>query len=216
MAIQKYYVVWKGRKRGIFATWAECERQVKGFVEAKYKAFDSRAEAERAFAGDYSAFAGRSSSSGKWRAARIKPILPSVCVDAACDGSPGRLEYRGVMTDSGRQVFKAGPFPEGTNNVGEFLAVVDAFRWLEDQRLDWPVYSDSQNAITWVKARKCNTKLARTRANERLFEHIARAEKQLRDQRASAADGSGLPRKYTVIKWDTAAWGENPADFGRK
>lgn len=213
MPRQKYYVVWKGRKRGVFATWAECERQVKGFVEAQYKAFDSRLEAERALAGDYSTFEARSSSMGKWRVARLKPILPSVCVDAACDGSPGRLEYRGVLTDTGRQIFKEGPFPQGTNNVGEFLAIVEAFRWLDNQHLNRPVYSDSETAIAWVKAKKCNTKLARTRTNERLFDRIGGAEKQLRDPQAV---GSGLGRKHSVVKWDTAKWGEIPADFGRK
>lgn len=214
MPREKYYVVWRGRKSGIFATWAECERQVKGFVDARYKAFSSRAEAQRAFAGGYSDFEGKSSTLGKWRTSRTKPILPSICVDAACDGSPGRLEYRGVMTDgAGRQIFKAGPFPEGTNNVGEFLAIVDAFRWLDHQQVQWPVYSDSETAIAWVKAKKCNTKLARTRANEGLFERISDAEKELRD---SHAVGNGTGRKHRVIKWDTAAWGEIPADFGRK
>jgi ribonuclease HI len=210
---QKYYVVWKGRKRGVFTTWAECERQVKGFVEARYKAFGSRQEAERAFAGDYSRFQARSSSLGKWRTARLKPILPSVCVDAACDGSPGQLEYRGVLTDTGRQAFKEGPFQQGTNNVGEFLAIVEAFRWLDAQQLDRPVYSDSETAIAWVKAKKCNTKLARTRINERLFDRIGAAEKQLRDRHV---DGGGFGQVHTVIKWDTATWGEIPADFGRK
>lgn len=217
MPRQKYYVVWRGRKRGIFATWAECDRQVKGFVDARYKGFDSRAEAQRAFAGEYSDFEGKSSTLGKWRTASTKPILPSLCVDAACDGSPGRLEYRGVETGHNRrQIFKAGPFPEGTNNVGEFLAIVDAFRWLDDQHVEWPVYSDSETAIAWVRRKKCNTKLARTRENERLFERIAGAEKRLDDQHRGARDGSLNQRKYTVMKWDTTAWGENPADFGRK
>ena len=42
----KYYAVKKGRKTGIFNSWAECEQQVKGFAGAKYKSFKTPAEAK--------------------------------------------------------------------------------------------------------------------------------------------------------------------------
>ncbi len=205
MSKRKYYVVWKGRRRGIFASWAECEVQVKGFAGAQYKAFETRAEAERAYAAAYADYQGKPASTQKWLFAPHPPVLPSLCVDAACDGSPGRLEYRGVKTESGEQIFHAGPFADGTNNVGEFLAIVLAFDWLSKHQLDWPIYSDSENAIAWVKAKKCNTKLARLPSNKMLFELIARAEENLKTSKA-----------VKVLKWDTEAWGENPADFGRK
>ena len=205
MAGTKYYVVWKGRKRGIFSSWKECEAQVRGFAGAEYKAFDSRAEAERAFSASYADFKGKPASMQKWLFAPHPPMIPSLCVDAACSGSPGPLEYRGVLTETGQQIFRAGPFTDGTNNVGEFLAIVEAVKWLEAHRRDWPIYSDSQNAIGWIKAGKCNTKLARTRANVKLFEMIARAEEALKTFKA-----------HRILKWDTQAWGEIPADFGRK
>jgi ribonuclease HI len=202
---QKYYVVWKGRKKGIFTSWAECELQVKGFVGARYKSFETRIEAEAAFKGGYDQYAGRPSTLGKWKNAKIKPILPSLCVDAACSGSPGSLEYQGVETENGTRIFHAGPFADGTNNVGEFLAIVRAMEHLSKHNLDWPIYSDSENAISWVKAKKCNTKLAHLPSNRMLFELISRAEKALM-----------IPEPHKVIKWDTDDWGENPADFGRK
>jgi ribonuclease HI len=205
MPKQRYYVVWKGRRRGIFSSWAECEAQVKGFTGAQYKAFESRAEAERAFASAYSDYKGRPASTQKWLFSPHPPILPSVCVDAACDGSPGRLEYRGVQTEGGEQVFRAGPFADGTNNVGEFLAIVRAMDYLSKHKLSWPIYSDSENAIAWVRAGKCNTKLARLPSNTMLFQLISRAEQTLK-----------VTRAFRVLKWDTGAWGENPADFGRK
>ena len=205
MSGQKFYVVWKGRKTGIFTSWNECEAQVKGFADAQYKAFDSRTEAERAFAATYDDYKGKPASTQRWLFAPHPPIIPSLCVDAACDGSPGRLEYRGVKTESGEQIFRAGPFADGTNNVGEFLAIVLAFDWLSKNKLDWPVYSDSENAIAWIKAKKCNTKLASLPSNKMLFDFIARAEDNLQSSKT-----------FKVLKWDTQAWGENPADFGRK
>ncbi len=213
MPKQKYYVVWKGRLRGIFSSWAECEAQVSGYVGAEYKAFESRREAERAFAATYAAYKGKPASSQKWLFAAAKPIIPSIAVDAACSGSPGPLEYQGVETETGKQVFKEGPFADGTNNVGEFLAIVEAMKWLEGRHLDWPIYSDSENAIGWVKAKKCNTRLARLPSNKRLFALIADAEHTLRSWGNSTAE---ISKSVRLMKWDTGAWGEIPADFGRK
>lgn len=215
MAKQKYYVVWRGHTKGIFSSWAECERNVKGFIGAQYRAFGTRYEAERAFAKSYAVFQGKAPSQGKWKLSRAKPVLPSISVDGAADGSPGNTEYRGVKTETGEPIFSAGPFREGTNNVGEFLAIVEGMRWLRKYGLDWPIYSDSENAIAWVMARKCNTKLMRTTANARLFEKIAEAESQLRRDREDRLSEGGR-KGPIVLKWDTRRWGENPADFGRK
>ena len=207
MPKQKFYVVWKGRKTGVFTSWAECEKQVKGFVAAEYKAFDSLKEAESAFKSKYEAFKGKPASHGKWKESEEPPILPSICVDAACSGSPGKLEYRGVETDSGKEIFRVGPFPDGTNNVGEFLTIVHALTWLVKHKKHLPVYSDSENAISWVYTGECKTKLKHTAKNAPLFIMIRGAENWLAENEL---------RDDAVLKWDTEMWGENPADFGRK
>ena len=205
MRRHKYYVVWKGRKTGIFDSWAACEAAVKRYADAEYKSFESRLEAERALAGSYADYKGKPASSQRWLLAADKPFLPSVAVDAACSGSPGPLEFQGVDTKTRKTIFKEGPFADGTNNVGEFLAIVEAMKWLDEHQHPWPVYSDSANAISWVKRKKCNTRLARLPSNEALFTRIAEAEKWLR-----------FLTKRKVLKWDTKTWGEIPADFGRK
>jgi ribonuclease HI len=205
----QYYVVWKGRRPGIFSSWKEASDSVTGFPGAEYKSFPSLATAQKAFRGKYEEYKGKPSSQQQWLFAAVKPVMPAICVDAACSGSPGPLEYRGVQIQDGKQIFHAGPFPDGTNNVGEFLAIVRALEWLEKNTMSWPVYSDSVNAIGWVRAGECNTKLARTRKNVMLFELIARAERSLESKSASVV-------RMRVLKWDTNAWGENPADFGRK
>jgi ribonuclease HI len=205
MAKNKFYVVWKGRKPGVYTDWSACEAQVKGFPGAEYKSFASREMAEAALGGHYAEHIGKPASQGLWLFAPQPPVIPSLCVDAACSGSPGALEYRGVLTESGEQVFHAGPFADGTNNVGEFLALVQGMDWLATKGHNWPIYSDSANAIAWVKAGKCNTDLERLPSNKLLFDFIAQAEETLK----------GL-NTFRVLKWDTQAWGEIPADFGRK
>jgi ribonuclease HI len=207
MPKQKFYVVWKGRKPGIFTSWVETEKQVKGFAAAQYKSFETRKEAEAAYRSEYAAFKGKPASKGKWRDASVKPILPSICVDAACSGAPGILEYRGVFTESADEFFHVGPFPDGTNNVGEFLAIVHALTWLKENEKNLIIYSDSRNAISWVYAGKCRTQLKHTALNAPLFALIHSAENWLAENELSAG---------AVLKWDTELWGENPADFGRK
>ena len=207
MSKHKFYVVWKGRRPGIYTSWAEAEQQVRGMAGAQYKAFGTRQEAETAFGSKYDSYKGKSSSLGKWRHAHVKPTLPSLCVDAACSGSPGILEYRGVFTESADQIFHEGPFPDGTNNVGEFLAIVHALTWMQKNKSPLPVYSDSENGISWVYAGRCRTKLTRTLSNAPLFAKIHSAENWLAENKIE---------KDAVLKWDTVLWGEIPADFGRK
>ncbi|MCB9111000.1 MAG: viroplasmin family protein [Anaerolineales bacterium] len=207
MARQKYYVVWKGRKTGVFTSWAECEKQVKGFVGAQFKAFEHEADADAAYLANYDDYVGKVFSSGKWKLASVKPLLPSVCVDAACSGAPGKLEYRGVNTESGEEIFRTGPYADGTNNVGEFLAIVHALTWQEKHNVHVPIYSDSENAISWVYNGQCRTKLKHTPKNAILFAIIHSAENWLAENELS---------EDKVLKWDTNVWGENPADFGRK
>ncbi|MBQ8656070.1 MAG: reverse transcriptase-like protein [Prevotella sp.] len=127
-------------------------------------------------------------------------------VDAACSGNPGPMEYQCVDLQTGQRVFHFGP-TYGTNNIGEFLAIVHALALAWQRGLtQLTVYSDSYNAILWVKKRKCKTKLERTPQTEQLFHIIERAEHWL------------LTHDYRnpVVKWDTQNWGEVPADFGRK
>lgn len=202
----KYYVVWKGRKKGIFTTWEECARQVQNFPGAEYRAFDSRLEAESALQGCYQDYLGKKESQQKWLFASEPPIAESYCVDAACSGNPGRLEYRGVHTTRGKEIFRQGPFENGTNNIGEFLAIVHALSWLKQRKIVAPVYSDSEVALHWVKNKKCQTDLLPDSQNALLFELIARAERWLSE--------NGICRP--VLKWDTEAWGEIPADFRHK
>ena len=116
------------------------------------------------------------------------------------------MEYRGVYVKTGEEIFRQGPFEDGTNNVGEFLALVHGLALLKQRNLDMPLYSDSKTAISWVKKRKAATKLERTARNAPIFELIERAEKWLQTNSF----------KTEILKWETEAWGEIPADFGRK
>ncbi len=204
MAKQKYYVVWKGRQPGIFYNWKDCEAQIKGFDGARYKAYESENEAVNALAsGPPRIFKATTKITA---ASAGKPVTPSISVDAACSGNPGDMEYQGVDTASKKLLFHQGPFPQGTVNIGEFLAIVHGLGFLKQRGLNIPVYSDSMTAIKWVKDKKANTKLVKTKQNAILFELIERAENWLKNN----------SYENPVLKWHTLQWGEIAADFGRK
>ena len=127
-------------------------------------------------------------------------------VDAACSGNPGPMEYQAIDLQTGARVFHFGPM-KGTNNIGEFLAIVHALALMQQQGLhDKTIYSDSYNAILWVNKRQCKTKLERTPETEPLYQIIARAERWLQTHQW----------RNPIVKWETQKWGEVPADFGRK
>lgn len=205
-AKKKFYVVWKGRKAGVYQTWAECKAQIEGYQEAKYKSFPTRAAAEAAYKQPFDMHIGQKKPRTPPKSGEGSPIWKSLSVDAACSGNPGVLEYQGVDTASGKCIFHKGPFPQGTVNIGEFLALVHGLAYLKKQNIDVPIYSDSRTAIAWVRRKAANTKLARSPKNAPLFELIERAEHWLKTNEYSTE----------ILKWDTKHWGEIPADFGRK
>ena len=98
MAKEKFYVVWEGVTPGVYASWTDCQLQIKGYEGAKYKSFDTREEAERALASSPYAYIGKNAKK-KTEAARTgSDTLPasvidnSLAVDAACSGNPGPVK----------------------------------------------------------------------------------------------------------------------------
>ncbi len=206
---QKYYVVWKGVSPGIYTSWTDCQLQTKGYEGAQYKSFETQEEAEQAFASSPYAYIGNQKPAASRQHPQALPEnfdLNCVAVDAACSGNPGPMEYRGVYLQTGQEIFHFGPV-YGTNNIGEFLAIVHALALMKQKGICMTVYSDSRNALSWVKQKKCKTKLERTPKTEELFRLIERAENWLKTHTYS-----DIP----LLKWETDVWGEVPADFGRK
>ena len=202
----KFYAVWSGREKGVFSSWDDCKKQVDGFEGAQYKSFESKTEAENALKRNYYAVVNTKSSATQTSIKQPSPNIAAWAVDAAWNTKTGDMEYQGVDLQTKTLVFRKGPFFDGTNNIGEFLAIVHALALLKKHNSDVPIFSDSKTAISWVKAKKANTKLEPTSRNSELFELIERAEAWLKDNNY----------KSKILKWETKWWGENPADFGRK
>ena len=208
MAKKRYYVVWSGVETGVFNSWNECKAQITGVKQALYKSFDTLEEAQRAYNSSPHLYIGKSADKKKKNSNGELPASVhrnALAVDAACSGNPGQMEYRGVYLATGEEIFHFGPI-FGTNNIGEFLAIVHALALLKQKGSDMPIYSDSRNALLWIKQRRCKTKLPQIPEAEEVYQYIERAEKWLQ----------GNTYTNPLIKWETEVWGEIPADFGRK
>lgn len=208
---KKFYVVWQGMTTGVFSSWCECESAIKGFPNAKYKSFPTLQAAEIAY---------RDGATEHWGVTRFvseltdeqlaaigRPIQNSLCVDAAWNSETKEMEYRGVWHHDGSLAFQQGPFQNATNNIGEFLAIVHGLAMMAKRQIDWPIYSDSQTAIAWVRNRVTNSKSMRKgETSDRINELVTRAERWLSENQF----------RNQILKWETTTWGEVPADYGRK
>lgn len=204
MANGKYYVVWVGNVPGVYESWAECKKQIDHYPNAKYKSYPSKDVAIEAYAlGWKQALYGNDSK----KLVNNKEInYNSISVDVGSSGNPGIIEYKGVDTQTGEQLFYYGPIAKGTNNLGEFLAIVHALAYIEKKGLEKSIYSDSQTAISWVKNKKVNSNLTRDESTKEIWTLVDRALNWL------------LHHSYStkIEKWNTVEWGEIKADFGRK
>ena len=207
---KKYYTVWEGHHKGIFESWDDCKAQIKDYKGAKYKSFSTFDAAKRALKGEYKDYIGKKKYQSELSEEQLKkigqPNNNSISVDAASSGNPGKMEYRGVDTKTKKQLFIQGPFDEGTNNIGEFLAIVHGLAFLKKKNSNRIIYTDSRTAISWVKKKNCNTKLEKNLKNKAVFDLIDRALNWLKTNTYNTV----------IVKWETKAWGEIPADFGRK
>ena len=214
MAVKrKFYVVWEGREPGVYDSWDDCWEQVDGYPDAKYKAFDSQTAATEAYREgtiDIENFLKKlkERKSAPVDYSKIPGIrLDAIAVDGACAGNPGKMEYRCVRVADGVEIFHGGPYEGGTNNIGEYLALIHALSLLQKRgNTTTPIYTDSRTALAWLRRGHSNTKLAATEANAPLLVVLERADAWLVANRVA----------NPVLKWDTDNWGEIPADFGRK
>jgi ribonuclease HI len=208
--ISKFYTVWVGRVPGVYSSWEECEAQINGFENAVYKSFGSIEDAVDAFNNNSAAYIGTKQInpivSSELKNLVGAPLENTICVDGSWNTVTNVTEYQGVLYPNRTPLFHGGPFSAGTNNIAEFLAIVHALTICSKDNSIKAIYSDSNTAITWVKNKKAATKISQTEDNVQIIGIVRRAEDWLNKNTYNVP----------ILKWETNAWGENPADFGRK
>lgn len=220
----KFYVVWHGRETGIFTDWETCKRQIHEFPRPRYKSFDTRQQAEIALKAGADQWkqalpmlAGRPAKSEKSQAPTLFSSpgaeMPCLVVDASFMGNTGLMEYQCIALPERKTIFASQPVAGATGNIGEFLALVSAARYVLKHRLNCPIYTDSKTALAWYRDKYCRTNIREgslfgmPEEQKQILTRIVAAEQWLRE---TALTG------VRVLKWETTEWGENPADYGRK
>lgn len=212
MAGSKYYVIWEGHKPGIYTNWGECQKLVSGYKDAKFKSYTSKQEAQKAYAEGWKKHWGKGAASGgkltstSGKAISAEIDYDSISVDVGTHGNPGPIEYQGVDTRTGEVLFAKGPIAKGTNNLGEFLAIVHSLAYLKKLGSNKTVYSDSRTALKWLRDKKVATTLVRDETTAEAWNLVDRALDWLHNNTYS----------NKVLKWETEVWGEIKADYGRK
>lgn len=217
MAASKHYVVWVGNRPGIYTTWKECQEQVNGFTGAKFKSFESAGQAAVAFKEGWKGYWGQEKTSGKAKPyAEVKKLKStaseqtidynSISVDVGTRGNPGPVEFKGVDTQTGDLLFYVGPIPNGTNNLGEFIAIVHALDYLKKKGSTQTIYTDSRTALSWIRNKKTGSTLTRDSSTAKIW--------ALTDWAIDWLQNNKYENK--ILKWNTEEWGEIKADFGRK
>lgn len=215
MAKQKYYVVWAGRKPGIYKSWSECQAQVNHFLQAKFKSYETLKEAEAAYRAGWKKHWGLGKDPAASKEAGQRPAIQetweeidydSISVDVGTRGNPGPVEYKGVDTRTGEVIFSHDPIIKGTNNLGEFLAIVHALDYLKKLGSKKTVYSDSLNAIKWIQQKSVSSTLVRDESTKEIWELVDCAIQWLQTN----------SYENKVLKWQTKKWGQIKADYGRK
>jgi ribonuclease HI len=162
---KKYYVVWEGRKKGIFTTWADCKAQVDKFAGAKYKSFPTLDDAEHAFAGNAGTKASKPQALKKTHKGKTPPLseeqireMPfdfKIFTDGACEPNPGEAGSGIAVYESNTLaglwygIYEA----SGTNNTAELNGLNQALliakeKIAEDHTV--AIYCDSKYSIQCV------------------------------------------------------------------
>ncbi len=164
VAKQKFYVVWRGMAPGIYTSWPEAEKQVKGVAGARYKSFASRAEAEAALQ------SGPGKSTGTKKASKDRKSQASgdkvtakasrwhevdIYCDGACDPNPGPAGTGlAVYRDHALSELWYGLFnPAGTNNTAELQGLLHALKLAKsavEGGRQTAIHCDSRYAIDCV------------------------------------------------------------------
>jgi ribonuclease HI len=155
---KKFYVVWTGRRTGVFTDWPTAHQHVDKFPGAKFKAFATHAEADQAFrSGGPAPVRARSTAVKESKTANVPTSNTGLQIycDGACEPNPGNAGSGVVVYRDGTlaQLWYGLYNPNGTNNTAELNALQQALLLAEkaiEAGEDVQILCDSTYAINCV------------------------------------------------------------------
>ena len=172
---KKYYAVRVGLTPGIYLTWPDCERQVKGYPGAQYNSFPTEAEARQFAYGDSTAgslvVAGsRGATRGTKRASKVPATKDGslfvhdtaeliAFIDGSFNKQRGIVGSGGVILVDGEEIeFSTGTrekiFRDYWNVSGELLAAIHVVKYaIEKGYQSCSLYYDYMGIEMWATGR---------------------------------------------------------------
>lgn len=158
MAKKKFYAVRVGTKKGVYNTWAECQKYTKGVSGASFKSFLTYEEAEAFVNPD-------TTHSMDEKNASILDIF----IDGSFEQSIGKYSFGMVVDNKERPTlnksFDDERFIANRNVSGELLGAMYAFKWIIENKEEGILYRinyDYEGIEKWAtsdwKANKALTK----------------------------------------------------------
>lgn len=131
-----YYSVFKGFNKGIYKSWKECEKEVKGYKGAIYKKFKLESDAILFL------------NNGVKKEERN---IIKVYTDGSCINNGKKESKAGIGIFFGdedkRNVSRKLNLDRVTNNVAELSALIEALDILKNESRDVIIYTDSKYCI---------------------------------------------------------------------
>lgn len=190
MKNEKYYVVWKGHKIGIYYNWYDCKKQVNGYNGAEFKSYDSMEEAKKYFVEYFD-------NTTKFQYSPYS--TKSFVVSGYCDNNFGKISFKTKLVSSDKAIFKELSIM-GTKNIADLIAIIEAVKLSKKIKRNLPIYTSSKTAIVWIKNKKCNHSLFYSKMTKDTFLLIDEIDKWLLNNEI----------ENNIILWDSNAWGEFP------
>ena len=155
MTAKKVYAVARGRAVGIFTSWSECEKQVRGFAGARFQSFTD-VNAALAWLSGAKGTASAPAPASTPAQKKAASVDYTIFTDGSClrnPGGPGGWAIVACDERTGTLTEKSGGHPETTNNRMELTAAIEALAFAPaGTRV--ALYTDSQylkNGLTkWL------------------------------------------------------------------
>lgn len=199
---KKVYAVLKGRRPGIYHTWAQCQEQIHGFSGAQYKSFPTPAQAEEYMNG------GSSSQAGDGETVQTEA---TAYVDGSYQAETKRFSCGVVFFYQGReehfsQLYDDCELAQMHNVAGEIMGSRKAIEYCLDQGIkSVTIYHDYEGIAKWCtgewQAKKAGTRAYKDfydQAKEKVEIHFIKVKGHSGDQYNDLADQ--LARKAFLMK----------------
>lgn len=81
-----------------------------------------------------------------------------------------KMEYKAFNEETQKWIFQKKYTGYCTQNISDFISIVHALHYCNENSLDSPIYNNNKIAINWANNKKTNTQLFKNNENKEIFQ----------------------------------------------